>query len=405
MMSAVWTGEDLLGPTAAAPPCGRNPDNSPELARLLAASLFGQIRSPETQAEDKDSRKNPFDWGETRALALKTLADTRDLRALTYLGTTFLRTDEGLAGFLRTLVIAAGWLEAYWVDVHPQLDPEAVAARARVDAARAAVEELSRQNGNADADLLGAATRELTTAEAAFGRIELFLGKARQSALNCFADPMAVLERMRRVPLVQSRAGRFGLRDLEIAAGRIPGASGEKVEPARIEAAFAEADPQALTELRAATAQGLQALARIEQQMDQGAGYQSVPEFQPLRKLLQAIQAELDARQPAEEMPAASSDGGHAAAANGTGRASTAAEASHGGGAIGPIRTREDAAAALDAVAAFFQQTEPASPVPLFIERAKRLIGMDFLQVIDDVAPGAVTEVRHAAGIRNSQAE
>ena len=51
---------------------------------------------------------------------------------------------------------------------------------------------------------------------------------ARRNALNCFADPMAVVDRVWRLPLVDSRQhGRFSLRDIEIARGQAtPGAAG-----------------------------------------------------------------------------------------------------------------------------------------------------------------------------------
>jgi type VI secretion system protein ImpA len=53
-------------------------------------------------------------------------------------------------------------------------------------------------------------------------------------------------------------------------------------------------------------------------------------------------------------------------------------------------------------VAAFFRKSEPSSPVPLFIERAKRLVAKDFLEVLADVAPDAVSQAKAASGIRDS---
>jgi len=50
-------------------------------------------------------------------------------------------------------------------------------------------------------------------------------------------------------------------------------------------------------------------------------------------------------------------------------------------------------------VAAFFRQTEPSSPIPLFLERAKRLVSKDFLEVLADIAPEAVAQARAAGGL------
>lgn len=80
------------------------------------------------------------------------------------------------------------------------------------------------------------------------------------------------------------------------------------------------------------------------------------------------------------------------------GDAESDAAAGDGGGVSsgpavsGPIRSSAQAVAALDAVVAFLRQTEPSSPVPYLIERAKRLIGLDFMQIIENVAPTALDE-------------
>jgi type VI secretion system protein ImpA len=68
--------------------------------------------------------------------------------------------------------------------------------------------------------------------------------------------------------------------------------------------------------------------------------------------------------------------------------------------AVGSIRSRQDAVRALDAAAEFFRRNEPSSPVPLFVERAKRLVSKDFLEVLADVAPAGLDEAKKAGGVR-----
>ena len=51
----------------------------------------------------------------------------------------------------------------------------------------------------------------------------------------------------------------------------------------------------------------------------------------------------------------------------------------------------------------FFRQTEPSSPVPLFLERAKRLVSKDFLEVLADIAPDALEQARAAGGLKTSE--
>jgi type VI secretion system protein ImpA len=67
-------------------------------------------------------------------------------------------------------------------------------------------------------------------------------------------------------------------------------------------------------------------------------------------------------------------------------------------GATGPIRSREDALRALDRVIDYLTQAEPGNPAPLLIERAKRLIGVSFLDIIADLAPGALDAIETVTG-------
>ena len=66
--------------------------------------------------------------------------------------------------------------------------------------------------------------------------------------------------------------------------------------------------------------------------------------------------------------------------------------------AVGAIASRQDAIRALDAVAEFFRRNEPSSPVPLFVDRAKRLVSKNFLEVLADIAPDAVARRGPRAG-------
>jgi Uncharacterized protein conserved in bacteria len=77
-------------------------------------------------------------------------------------------------------------------------------------------------------------------------------------------------------------------------------------------------------------------------------------------------------------------------------------ETGEGGASIsGVVKSRQDAIRALDAVALFFKRTEPSSPIPMFLERAKRLVSKDFLEVLADIAPDAVAQARAAGGLKD----
>jgi type VI secretion system protein ImpA len=88
---------------------------------------------------------------------------------------------------------------------------------------------------------------------------------------------------------------------------------------------------------------------------------------------------------------------------------SMAANAGVGGGAdasragagpfAGAIRNREDIIRVLDSACDYLTRHEPSSPVPLLLQRAKRLMVKDFLQIIQDLAPDAADQVAKIGGI------
>jgi type VI secretion system protein ImpA len=53
----------------------------------------------------------------------------------------------------------------------------------------------------------------------------------------------------------------------------------------------------------------------------------------------------------------------------------------------------------LDKACEYFARNEPTSPVPLLLERAKRFIGMNFLDILKELAPDGVQQVQTVAGI------
>lgn len=340
-MNVRWEGQSLLQPITAEQPCGESLEDTPLLASFDALRLFGQARSPEAPPEQGETRK-PIEWGEIRANALEALGKSKDLRLLAYLGTALLRTD-GLPAFFETLKVASHWIENFWPNVYPLIDEDAI---------------------------------------------------ARRNALNCLADPMAVVERLRRVPLVESRQhGKYSLRDVDLATGQMqPGKDDVKPDEAPVNAAFAEMQLEDLTALQQSAADAMTALNSIDARLKTEGGPEVAPTFDPLTsqlvKMSRVFRAQLGLRPGANGGPAADA----------------AADGQVGGvSAVGGIKSRQDAIRALDAVAEFFRRNEPSSPIPLIVERAKRLVSKDFLEVLADIAPDALGVARAAGGLKEGQ--
>lgn len=331
-MTDPWEFAELKQPLSSDAPCGESLEDSQLLASFDAFRLFGQ-----------SVPLNPAPvWRDLEAKSRAALERSRDLRLLAHFSAAVLRT-EGLPAFLGTLGVAAQWLDQYWAQVYPLVEEDAI---------------------------------------------------LRKNALNSFADRMAIVDGMRRLPIVRHpQLGSFSLRDFEIATGQLPAVDGEEVPDAdRMHAAFAASSVEELTTLQSSVVAALDALKRIETRMREEGGSQAAPTFDPL--VSQLVQLQRILTQAVAVHPGASD----IAIPLEAGAAATSQ--TPGSGALHAINSRQDAIRALDAVAAWFRHNEPSSPIPLFIERAKRLVAKDFLEVLADIAPDALAQARSAGGLR-----
>ena len=119
-----------------------------------------------------------------------------------------------------------------------------------------------------------------------------------------------------------------------------------------------------------------------------------------LARLQKCIAPYLTATPAAQETTTASS--------NATG-SSISAEAvtspSAGFNVTGELRSRDDVLRLLDKICQYYARYEPSSPVPLILKRAARLAAMDFMQIIADLTPDSVTQIRTITGEPEPTAE
>jgi type VI secretion system protein ImpA len=343
-----WDGDGLLQPISDAEPCGKNLESTDTLAVFDAYELFGQSTldiERDQQGREIPRKNRPPDWAEIRERALDALKTSKDLRLLVYLGSALLRTD-GIEAFSDTLATASAWVERYWGEVYPLIDEDAF---------------------------------------------------IRQSALNCFADPVAVVEGLRRAPLVSSRQhGRFSLRDIDIAAAQLK-SDAESQSEKQIQAAFAATPFDELTALSESVTRAIGSLASLDAIMRREGGGDVAPNFEPLSSALKKVDLVLRSRMSSHPDAKTNEDPDRTATTDGE-RGAAGARAVI---AVGAIKSREDAIRALDAAAEFFRRNEPSSPIPLFLDRAKRLVAKDFLEVLADIAPDALPQARSAGGLKD----
>ena len=119
------------------------------------------------------------------------------------------------------------------------------------------------------------------------------------------------------------------------------------------------------------------------------------PTFAALASMRQAVASFLVAGGE-QERSSDETDGGEAGG--------TASQSGPGGGPrlTGKVQTRNDVITALDAIADYYRRVEPSHPIQQIALRAKHWVTMDFLQLMNEIAPDAAFQ---AAQLLNKREE
>jgi len=62
------------------------------------------------------------------------------------------------------------------------------------------------------------------------------------------------------------------------------------------------------------------------------------------------------------------------------------------------VQSRDDVLAMLDKICSYYERNEPSSPVPLLMQRARRLVTMNFVDLIRDLADKGMPQIEAIAG-------
>jgi type VI secretion system protein ImpA len=331
-------------------PSGENLEYDFDFMQLQIAATPGQEKQAGSEilaAEDPDFR-------DVEARAIAVLERSHDLRGAVILAAAVLHT-RGMIGFAEVMTYIRRCLDENWDTCHPQLDAD----------------------DDDDPTM-------------------------RINAVKGLAGADTVLSGLRRAALTQSRNfGRLTLRDMLIASGEIVLAEGQdSVDKATIAAAFVDtgdaANAATLSAIKSAQADA-KAIEGIFGDRTPGYG----PDLDDLRRMLGQM-ARFVGEHAGSDAPAeAEDDDATSPAPRGGGGGGRRAPAGGGGGGAmpGSIETADDARAALDKVIGYFQRYEPSSPVPIILERAKRLVGADFITIMKDMAPDGLGSVRMIGGL------
>lgn len=69
------------------------------------------------------------------------------------------------------------------------------------------------------------------------------------------------------------------------------------------------------------------------------------------------------------------------------------------GGVPGAVNSRRDVERCLDMIIDFYERTEPSSPIPHLARRMRKMVPMNFLQLMEEIAPSGMKEFKNVAGV------
>lgn len=330
--------DTLLAPVDAENPCGENLEYDTD---FLAMEQAATGKSEQQFGSTIIPAEAP-DWVQVERLATTLLMRTKDLRVMLCLTRSWTQL-RGLQGYADGLMLIHQALERYWDTLLPLLEFD----------------------GEAD---------------------PLF----RINVLADLGDKAALTTSVRAAPLLKGATGEISLRD----AGAL--LDGSKLEcptfpggRARLQDELSQPErPEAQLVIRIA-----ETLAAIRTTVTRHLGESALPEMHNLTKIFALVAQFGQDSTPTSESVEQPND-----AAVPPTSAAAAAPATTLNWRSAQIQSRDDAQLMLDKVKHYFRLHEPSHPAPLMIDRVQRLITLDFMQIIRDLAPDGLNQLETILG-------
>lgn len=288
----------------------------------------------------------PPNWREIHKQALAILQQSKDMQVVIYLLRALIHL-EGISGFRDGLTLLHALLEKYWEPIHPTLDPEDdLDPTARVNI----LEELSN-----------------------------FESVLRPLSLAALVDSKSI--------------GRYCLRDIHIATDKADAPEGTpKPDVGMIKAAFMDAPEESLMASYQAINDSIGLVQALDSLVGGKVGVENGPDLSGLISLLKEMRYSFD--QYAEMGAADATE----SSAEESAEAGETTGASRKSGSVGGIGSRQDVLKTLDLICKYYAENEPSSPVPILLQRAKKLVTADFMQIVQNLLPDGLTQLEQIKG-------
>ncbi len=330
-----------LQPIEENAPCGPDLEYDPDFLTMETAASGTQ----DHQIGESIIKGEEPDWKEALRLSSQLLTRTYDLR-VAIIHAQSLIAIEGFPGFAKGLDFIAQMLDSFWDTLHPELDP-------------------------------------------AEGHDPIM----RANVLSALNDRRSTLTLLRNAVMVKSKIfGVWSLHETAIARGDAETPEGRsRPDIAAFDAALREADFENLTEIFNSIETAIGTCEHIRDFFAQHGGL-------ILDELIRELKQAKFLLAPAIENAELSEDGEDEDSTEENGKSSSSGKKT--ASFTGTVINRTDVLRALDEVCAYYKRSEPSSPVPLLLGRARRLVDLDFYSIIKDLAPDGEAQVLNISGSR-----
>ncbi len=355
--------ESLATPVNSEQPAGEDLEYDPLFIEMEQAA----VGKPEQQMGNATIEAEEPDWWLVQRNALELLERSKDLRICAYLCEAALQ-NEGLEALSEALQLTALITQDLWDTLHPQLDEDD------------------------DND-----------------------PTARVNAVMALTSPRRLLRPLELAPLISvPMLGSLCWDEVRPAGGDAE----QRQLSDEMHAIIQHCDLDQLASRRAAVQRALQACQELETFITSQVGASRAPNLEPLRTLLKRIEAQLNswwAERDGDQITSDASDASQdeeddddqptsersmttsALSLQGNGKGPAAPRG------VGKIATRQEAIAAIDQILAYYREHEPSSPLPLLLQRARRLATKSFLEILQDLAPEGLGRAQELAGLNSHQ--
>lgn len=327
-------------------PCGENLEDDAGFSNFF----FEAEGTPEKFDGQNTIPAEAPDWRDIKKRAQEHLVTTKDLKLISVLAQAVLNT-EGLNKFEECLRGVRFLVNEQWQNVFPPLDED-------------------------DGDPL-----------------------ERISALSLITEKNFVLNSLKSLPLGKSKMmGLVCLSDIE----KLTDSSREKqdsdINETQISAIFKDTDPEELGILVQAINDCKEHIEDINQTFIGNAGNSYSVDFDKLAKILGQMTsaignyAEIEQADDNEE-EINEENSGEAGVSGSQSKAQTIKICDV------TLNSREDIEKSIDLICDYYAKYEPSSPLPLLLKRARKLVHLEFLDIIKEIASDATDQIINLGGI------